>query len=329
MGRLACRLMRRQEFTGMLCLLLTAVIWGFAFVSQVSSMEAVSPLFFNAARFTLGACSLVPVILLMRRGGKDSADVSNSAHSAGSPGERRSRRKRTVITGMLCGTLLFAAGTLQQYGILWGRSAGRAGFITALYIVLVPLFGLFLHRRVTALTGVSVIIALIGFYLLCVADGFDTINKGDLTVFLGSVMFAAHILVIDTLGAKVEPIRLSFVQFVTTAALSWAGAALEGSIDWSGAATSWVAILYAGIASVGVAYTLQTVGQRQVPPTRSAVILSLESLFSAVGGALLLGETMTARGYAGCALIFLGTLLAQMPAKVPDMLRRPDTRTMR
>ncbi|OZG63432.1 EamA-like transporter family [Bifidobacterium lemurum] len=308
----------------MLCLLLTAIIWGFSFVSQVSSMDAVSPLFFNATRFTLGACSLVPVIALMRRGeGADTADRADS------PAERRSRRQRTVATGMLCGVLLFAAGTLQQYGILWGRSAGRAGFITALYIVLVPLFGLFLHRRVTALTGVSVIIALVGFYLLCVADGFDAINKGDLTVFLGAVMFAAHILAIDTLGAKVEPIRMSFVQFATTAALSWAGAAIEGSVDWTGAASSWVAILYAGIASVGVAYTLQAVGQRQVPPTRSAVILSLESLFSAAGGALLLGETMTARGYAGCALIFLGTILAQLPAKVPDALRRPDRRTMR
>ncbi|MBM6699504.1 DMT family transporter [Bifidobacterium pullorum subsp. saeculare] len=304
--------MKGRALTGSLCLLLTAGIWGFAFVSQVTGMDAVSPLFFNALRFTLGAVSLVPVLLVMRRAGR--------AH--GRPGAPAAGRARTLAVGALCGVLLFSAATLQQVGILWGRSAGRAGFITALYIVIVPLLGLFLHRRVGALTVVSVAVALTGFYLLCVTDGFGAIDRGDLTVLASSVLFAVHILVIDTLGARVDPVRLSFVQFAVTAALSWAGTLLEGSVDWSGAAAAWPAVVYAGVGSVGVAYTLQTVGQRFVPPTRAAMLLSLESFFSAVGGALLLGETMTPRGYAGCALIFAGTLLAQAPNRIPWPLRR-------
>ena len=136
------------------------------------------------------------------------------------------------------------------------------------------------------------------------------------------MLFAVHILVIDTLGGTMDAIKLSFGQFCTTAVLSWAGSLIEGSVDWAGAAHSWIPILYAGIGSVGIAYTLQVVGQQWVPPTRASLLMSLESFFSAVGGALLLGEVMTPRGYLGCALIFLGTLLAQAPARLPKWLQR-------
>lgn len=327
------RHMRRRELTGSLCLLLTAGIWGFAFVSQVTGMDSVSPLLFNALRFTLGAISLIPVIAVMRsiRRTRSSAAVPAAAEAdtviapsaVMTPG---ARRLRTIATGTLCGVLLFSAATLQQVGILWGRSAGRAGFITALYIVIVPLLGLLLHRRIGLLTVVSVLIALTGFYLLCITDGFGSIDRGDLIVLASSVLFAVHILVIDTLGAPVDPVHLSFVQFTVTAVLSWAGTLLEGPVNWSGAAAAWPAVAYAGIGSVGVAYTLQTVGQQFVPPARAAMILSLESFFSAVGGALLLHETMTPRGYAGCALIFTGTLLAQAPNRIP---RLPGKRGIR
>ncbi|MDU8982924.1 DMT family transporter [Bifidobacterium scardovii] len=323
--------MQRKEILGLAALVMAAVIWGFAFVSQVQGMDSMSPLFFNAVRFTLGAISLLPVMALTRRrhrpadGGTRTDDSPASDLSvASSPAAGATTPWMTLAIGGACGVLLFTAGTLQQYGILYGRSAGHAGFITALYIVLIPLFGLFAHRRVTALTGVSVIVALAGFYLLCLGDGFEAINMGDLMVFLGSVCFALHILTIDTLGSRIDPVLLSFIQFAVTALLSWIGALADGSIDWRGAAEAWIPVLYAGFGSVGIAYTLQSVGQRFVPPTRAALALSLESFFSVVGGVILLSETMPMRGYIGCALIFAGTLMAQLPAKVPSFLRRPD-----
>ena len=219
-----------------------------------------------------------------------------------------------LIVGMICGVFLFAASTLQQYGIMFGCSAGRAGFITALYIVMVPLLAyLVLRRAVRMMTWMAVGVAVAGFYLLCITDGFGSLTLADCLLLFTAVLFAAHILSIDTLGACFDALTLSFIQFVTTAALSWAGTLIEGSMDWNGAGQAWIAVLYAGIGSVGVAYTLQAVGQQWVPPTRASLIMSLESVFSVIGGALLLGETMTVRGYLGCALIFAGIVLAQTP----------------
>ena len=328
----------------MAALTLTALIWGLAFVAQVQGMDAMSPMFFNAARFTLGALSLVPILLWTKArtrrnaGGRadgtgaddgtstisESASSSSPGHSVSAPA--KATRLRTLLTGCLCGVFLFTASTLQQYGVLIGKSAGRAGFITALYIVIVPLLGLvFLRRRINALTVVSVVLAVVGFYFLCVTDGFGSLGLGDVMLFGCAVLFAAHIVVIDSLGAKVDALELSFVQFCFTALASWIGSAIDGSIDFAGAMAGIVPVLYAGIGSVGIAYTLQVVGQAYVPPTRAALIMSLESFFSVVGGALILGETMTPRGYLGCALIFVGTLLAQTPAKLPKWMRRTET----
>ena len=336
--------MKSKELSGMLCLLLTALIWGFAFVSQVQGMATMSPLFFNATRFTLGALSLIPILLVMNRrqarseqtddditddAAKNTADQTGNdgdtaTHAAGVVGWQRN----PAIVGMICGLFLFLASTLQQYGIMYGRSAGRAGFITALYIVLVPLLAfVFLRRRITITVVVSVAIAVTGFYFLCITDGFGSLTLADLLLLFTSLLFAAHILVIDTLGSHVDALKLSFAQFCTTAVLSWAGSFIEGSVDWAGAASSWFPVLYAGFGSVGIAYTLQAVGQQWVPPTRASLIMSLESFFSVVGGALFLSESLTPRGYLGCALIFFGTLLAQAPAKLPTWLRRPDTTT--
>ena len=160
---------------------------------------------------------------------------------------------------------------------------------------------------------------LIGMIVRCLRPGEQPEPRTDAQE---AVLFAVHILVIDTLGGTVDAIKLSFGQFCTTAVLSWAGSLIEGSVDWAGAAHSWIPILYAGIGSVGIAYTLRVVGQQWVPPTRASLLMSLESFFSAVGGALLLGEVMTPRGYLGCALIFLGTLLAQAPARLPKWPQR-------
>ncbi|WP_169240593.1 DMT family transporter [Bifidobacterium olomucense] len=324
----------------MFCLLLTALIWGFAFVAQVQGMDSMSPMFFNATRFTLGAISLVPVLLWQRGNGNavEPTDVAVSGsvtHDTASSGTVPVFREQVavslfkawvanpIIISVICGIVLFTASTLQQYGILYGKSAGRAGFLTALYIVMVPLLAfVFLRRRIGVLVGVAVALSIIGFYLLCITDGFGSLGLADILLVFTAVLFAAHILIIDELGAKVDAIKLSFGQFCTTAVLSWAGSLIEGSVDWSGAAHSWVPILYAGIGSVGIAYTLQVVGQQWVPPTRASLLMSLESFFSAVGGAVFLGEVMSPRGYAGCALIFIGTLLAQAPAKLPRFLRK-------
>lgn len=228
-----------------------------------------------------------------------------------------------IIISVICGIVLFTASALQQYGILYGKSAGRAGFLTAMYIVMVPLLAfVFLRRRIGVLVFAAVALSIAGFYSLCITDGFGSIGLSDILLVFTAVLFAVHILVIDTLGAKVDAIKLSFGQFCTTAVLSWTGSLIEGSVDWAGAAHSWIPILYAGFGSVGIAYTLQVVGQQWVPPTRASLLMSLESFFSAVGGALLLGEVMTPRGYLGCALIFIGTLLAQAPAKLPKFLRK-------
>jgi len=328
----------RQDVIGTLCLTVCALIWGFAFVSQVQGMDAVTPLFFNAARFTLGAVSLLPILLMRRRkrtgtptpaASSDAVVFDGVMHAADAPTpEPRSPRPflaNPIVVGVICGIVLFSASTLQQYGILYGKSAGRAGFLTALYIVMVPLLAFaFLHRRINVLVGVAVVLAVAGFYCLCITDGFGSIGLADLLLLLTALLFATHILVIDEFGAKVDAIVLSFVQFCTTATLSWIGSAIEGSIDWAGAASAWMPILYAGIGSVGVAYTLQVVGQQWVPPTRASLLMSLESFFSAVGGAIFLGEVMTPRGYLGCALIFAGTMLAQAPAKLPKWMRRND-----
>ena len=314
----------------MLCLLLTALIWGFAFVAQVQGMDSMSPLFFNATRFTLGALSLVPILLWQRHSRQEShtdGDVENNERATAEQDAPVAIWKKAlanpVVVSIICGIVLFLASTLQQYGILYGKSAGRAGFLTALYIVMVPLLAfVFLHRRVGALVIVAVALAVAGFYFLCITDGFGSLGLADLLLLFTAMLFAAHILVIDELGAHVDAIQLSFGQFCTTAFLSWAGSLIEGSVNWNGAFGAWIPILYAGIGSVGIAYTLQVVGQQWVPPTRASLIMSLESFFSVVGGAIFLGEVMTPRGYLGCTLIFVGTLLAQAPAKLPDWLQR-------
>ena len=322
--------MQRKEIGGMACLVLTAMIWGFAFVSQVQGMASMSPLFFGATRFTLGALSLIPLLWFRRRGiaeqerrRRESNECPTVMLGNGITVAMPKCLGNPVVVSVICGIVLFTASTVQQYGILYSGSAGRSGFITALYIVMTPLLAfLILRRRVTMNVIVSVAIAVVGFYLLCITDGFGSIGLADILLVFTAVLFAVHILVIDTLGGTVDAIKLSFGQFCTTAVLSWAGSLIEGSVDWAGAAHSWIPILYAGIGSVGIAYTLQVVGQQWVPPTRASLLMSLESFFSAVGGALLLGEVMTPRGYLGCALIFLGTLLAQAPARLPKWPQR-------
>lgn len=317
--------MQKKEIAGMGCLILTALIWGLAFVSQVQGMDSMSPLFFNATRFSLGALSLIPLLVFLRMHNGNNAE-GNGKKPQHVPQTVTLGNGREValpawagnqiVVGVICGLVLFAASTTQQYGVLYSRSAGRSGFITALYIVMVPLLAfVVLRRRIHLNVVLSVALAVLGFYLLCITGGFGSITLADVVLLGSAVLFASHILVIDTLGRGLDALVISFFQISTTAVLSWIGALAEGSVDWVGAGQGWFAIVYAGIGSVSVAYTLQVVGQQCVPPTRGAMLMSLESFFSAVGGALILGEVMTPRGYLGCALIFAGTMLAQAPVE--------------
>lgn len=230
-----------------------------------------------------------------------------------------------MVVSVICGIVLFTASTVQQYGILYSGSAGRSGFITALYIVMTPLLAfLILRRRVTMNVIVSVAIAVVGFYLLCITDGFGSITLADVVLLSTAVLFAGHILVIDTFGQKMDPILLSFGQISTTALLSLDRLPMRRPPPTGRRRKAGFPSCTPASARPAWHTRCQVVGQQLVPPSRAAVIMSLESFFSAVGGALLLGEVMTTRAYIGCALIFIGTVLAQVPVKIPRLLRKRE-----
>ncbi|MDR1735105.1 MAG: DMT family transporter [Oscillospiraceae bacterium] len=278
-----------------LCLFLTAAIWGFAFVAQVQGMEYMGTLTFGGIRFALGTLSLLPVILLFERGKSSKAE-----------------KLLTLKYGSVTGLILFAASTLQQYGIELTGSAGKAGFLTGLYIVLVPLFGVFLGKRPTWLTYVAALFALGGLYFLSVPDGFGALAVGDLLLIICAVFWTMHIIAVDTYACKVRPLRFSFVQFATCAVLSLIGMLIFEQPSVHAIQSGMLPILYGGIGSVGIAYTLQIIGQRHVEPSKAAIVFSLESLFAAIGGFLLLHEQLGWKGYLGGGLMFVGILLSQL-----------------
>ncbi|MBQ2278987.1 MAG: DMT family transporter, partial [Clostridia bacterium] len=288
---------RKTNLKGIVFLVVTAVVWGFAFVAQSKGAEHVNTFVFNAIRFTLGTLSLIPVIALFEKGADDPK-----------------MKKTTLIAGLVCGVVLFSASSLQQYGIeLYKRngfpdSSGRAGFITALYMVIVPLIGLFFRKRPSAETWCGVVCAVCGLFLISFTGGY-TVSFEDLVVIGCSVLFAVHIIVIDRFGDNMYSLRFAMIQFAVCAFLSAVFAAggiglgLMEPDTFADIKEAAVSILYGGFMSVGVAYTCQILGQKNAEPTFASIVLSMESMFSAIGGALILGERMTLRGYLGCALI--------------------------
>ena len=291
---------------GIAFLIITAVVWGLAFVAQSVGSEHVNTFVFNGIRFALGGCSLIPVILLFEKNAKDSKMM-----------------KTTVIAGLVCGVVLFSASSLQQYGIeLYNKagfpdSSGRAGFLTALYMVIVPIIGLFLRKRPSAETWVGIAFAVAGLFLISFTNGFS-ISFEDLVIIACALLFAVHIVVIDRFGDSMYSLRFAMTQFLVSAVLSGvfalvgtATGALEAA-TLEGIKAAAIPILYGGFMSVGIAYTCQILGQKNAEPAFASIILSTESMFSVIGGALILGETMTVRGYLGCALIFAGIILTQV-----------------
>ncbi|HBA04343.1 MAG TPA: EamA family transporter, partial [Clostridium sp.] len=222
----------------------------------------------------------------------------------------RDSLKFTVKAGIIAGCALFIATSLQQMGVM-GTTAGKAGFITGLYMVIVPILGLFLKQKVNKSTWIGIVIAIIGLYLLSINEDFS-ISNGDLLVLIGSVGWAVHILLIDNFTKKIDPLKLSSVQFATCSILSLVMAIIFEDINMVGISGAMVSILYGGLLSVGVAYTLQVVAQKNAKPSHAAILLSMESVFGALGGAMFLGERIGARGLVGCILIFIAIIISQL-----------------
>lgn len=296
-----------------LLLTLTATIWGFAFVAQRIGMEHVGPFTFNGIRFALGGLSLLPVILLA---GRPHRDIDRPVPRSGS--------KLLLTGGILAGAALFAGASLQQVGIIH-TTAGKAGFITGLYVVLVPVVGLLWKQRTDAGTWLGALLAATGLYFLSVTEDF-TISFGDFLVLLGAFVWAGHVLLIGWFSPKISALRLSFIQFMVCSALSLAAAAAFETVTAAGLAAAAPAILYGGLGSVGIAYTLQVVAQKHAKPAHAAIILCMESPFAALGGWLILNERMTGRALMGCGLMLLGMILSQL---YPQVFPRRKTRQPR
>jgi drug/metabolite transporter (DMT)-like permease len=254
---------------------------------------------FNGIRFLLGSLSLIPLMLINQRNSKIIVKAEKNKYS--------------MLAGGIAGIILFCGASLQQIG-LEETTAGKAAFITGLYIVLVPVLGILLKNRPNKLTILANILALAGLYLLCVTDTFS-ISRGDLFELMGAFFWAAHILTIDFFSKKADVLKLSFYQFITCSILSLCAAFLTESITWNGLVQAAVPILYGGIFSVGIAYTLQVIGQRDAEPSEAAIILSMETVFAAVGGWLILDEILNLRGIIGCTLMFIGMLLPQLAGR--------------
>ena len=291
----------RSDFKYSLLMMLAALIWGSAFVAQRVGMGSVGPYTFNCVRSFIGCLALAPVILTLGRRG------------AAMQFATRAGRRNLMVGGLICGAILTVSTLFQQIGLKY-TTAGKAGFITAQYILLVPLFGLFLGKRASWLLWVAVAIALGGMYLLCVKDGLR-IEKGDLYVFCCAICFSCHILVIDRFVKKVDPFLLSCLQFAVCGLLSGILMFVMETPSASCIAKGWMPILYTGILSSGVAYTLQIITQKHLSAAVAALVMSLESVFAALTGWLVLHENLSEREFTGCVLVFAATLLAQVPAK--------------
>ncbi|MDL2218630.1 DMT family transporter [Christensenellaceae bacterium OttesenSCG-928-M15] len=294
-------MMDKTTLRNSLLLLLTATIWGFSFVAQSVGMDYVGPLTFNGVRCILGGVVLLPLVFRQRAVNKKSGVTYN--------------RRTLIIGGVLCGLFLCAASTLQQYGILY-TTVGKSGFITAFYIVLVPIFGIFLKKKTTPLIWGSVAIALVGLYLLCINEALS-VNIGDLLTLLCAVLFTGHILVIDHFSPKADGVALSCIQFFTSGVILVIAALIFESPTIANILSAWAPILYAGVLSCGVAYTLQIIAQKNMNPTVASLILSLESCISVLAGWLILGQSLTTRELIGCAIMFAAIILAQLPSKKP------------
>lgn len=299
---------RAQKTRRLLLLALTALIWGAAFVAQSVGMEHVGPFTFNGVRSLIGGLALLPCIPLLDGLAQKNGEPSRAPKT---PADRRALWQG----GLLCGLALTAGSSLQQAGIQY-TTVGKAGFLTAMYIILVPVLGVFWHKKPGAQVWAGVALAVAGFYLLCRPEQLG-VGRGEAMLLLGSLMFSFHILLIDRFSPLVDGVRMSCIQFFVAGGICFAAALLFERPTLGGLLASWAPILYAGVLSCGVGYTLQVVAQKGLDPTVASLVLSLESVFSVLAGWVLLHQALSLRELLGCALIFAAILLAQLPGKAP------------
>ena len=277
-------------------------------MAQSVGMDYLGPFTFNGVRSLIGGAALLPCIWLFQKGkGKATEKPSRGA------------RKELIAGGIACGLLLFAASSLQQIGIQY-TTAGKAGFITAFYIVIVPVLGIFLHKKISGKVWGAVAIALAGLYFLCITEKF-AVGKGDILIFLCALVFSIHILVIDYFSPKVDGVKMSCIQFFVCGIVSLPPMFFTETPKIGAIVEGWAPLLYAGVLSCGVAYTLQIIGQKNVNPAVASLILSLESCFSVLAGWMVLGEKLSMRESVGCVLMFGAIILAQLPDRKKEELQ--------
>ena len=301
-------------------LLTTAFIWGAAFVAQKEAMSYIGPFTFTCLRMFIGGTVLIPFIFILQKKGIVTADetprIEGDALEAERGGEADAKRfdidDPAFIGGFFCGVALFFACLFQQIGLVY-TTAGKAGFITALYIIIVPILGIFMKKKVGKIIWFCVILAVVGIYFLCMEGDF-TMGKGDLIVLLSAFGYAMHIITVDRFASRGDPIKISCIQFFVCGALCLPTLIVEAP-TLSALLLAWLPIFYAGVISCGIAYTLQVVAQRDTTPTITAIILSFESVFAVLMGFLLLHEVMSLKEVAGCVLMFAAIILAQLPEK--------------
>lgn len=303
--------MSKKKVRNSFLLVITALIWGIAFVAQSEGGKAAGPFTFNCIRSFIGGLVLLPVIKLL--------DKIN--HDNKKPVTKK-EKNTLLLGGVCCGTALFLASSFQQIGLYLGTPAGKAGFLTACYILLVPVLGLFIKKRCGFNIWIGIVVTIIGLYLLCMSDSLS-FQLSDILVLICALLFAVHILIVDHFSPLVDGVRMSCIQFLVCGVLgvfpmffSEMGHSLEGIMKWIpnlATFSAWIPISYAGIMSCGVAYTLQIVGQNGLNPTIASMIMSLESVFSVIAGWLILNQTMGVRQLVGCGLIFVAIIIAQIP----------------
>ncbi len=278
-----------------LALFITAIIWGTAFVAQSAGMDYLGPFSFNAIRYGMGSIVLIPVIIVLRKLRHPKDDSLQD----------------TVKGGILCGLALCAASLFQQFGILY-TTVGKAGFITALYIIIVPFYGVLLKRKIEKKAWLAAGIAIVGFYLMCMSESFS-LSLGDGLVLISAFIWGVQIMLVDKYSKRADPVMLSSIEFGTSSLLCAVFAFIfERDITWKAVTDCAIPLLYAGVMSCGIAYTLQVVAQKRVRPTLACLIMSLEAVFSALAGWVLLGQSMTGMEILGCVLVFAGVVVAQI-----------------
>ena len=280
-------------------LVLTAMIWGIAFVAQSVGSEHVGPFTFLASRSFIAGIALLPVIAIRRKTAPDAAASSRSP-------------KNLWMGGIACGIALAAASAFQQSGIAY-TTAGKAGFITALYIVIVPILSIFLKKRAPLSVWLGVLIAALGMYLLCINESFS-LSRGDLLVLICSCLYAVHILVIDHFSPRTDGVQMSCSQFFTCGTVAAIAMLIFEHPTKEAILGAWLPILYAGLFSSAIGYTLQIVAQKNVPPTLASLVMSLESVFSVLAGWLILHQSLSLKELIGCGLVFCAIILAQLPS---------------